>query len=158
MNYLHKSSINPKKNLQLKKNFVSVTNINRNKLSKPLNLIIDKNNKKISQIKIYQGLNTYNEDLDKNTTQSISNISLNSKNNEFHFNKRIKISLSKNATINAANITAPVTNLFILITPYDFKPPNLLFLPWYSKITSHKACLSNSGQCFLGKIISLYAN
>ena len=99
MNYLHKSSINHKKNLQLKKNFDSVTNINRKKLSKPLNLIIDKDYKKISQIKIYQGLNTYNEDLDKNTTKSISNISLNAKNNELNFKKRIKISLSKNEII-----------------------------------------------------------
>ena len=94
-----KISKNHKKNLQLKKNLNSVTNINRNKLSKPLNLLIDKDNKIISQIKIYQGLNTYNEDLDKNTMQSISNISLNAKTNEFNFYKKIKTSLNKNAII-----------------------------------------------------------
>ena len=98
MNYLPKSPINQQKNIHLKKIRTNLININGNNFSKPFNIITDRDNNKISQIKIYTRLNTYNEDLDTNVTKSVSNISLNLKNNEFNFKKRTKISLTKNLT------------------------------------------------------------
>ena len=98
MNYLPKSPINQQKNIHLKKIRTNLININGNKFSKPFNIITDRDNNKISQIKIYTRLNIYNEDLDTNVTKSVSNISLNLKNNEFNFKKRTKISLTKNLT------------------------------------------------------------
>ena len=88
MNFFHKSPIMRHKYFQLNKIRTNLNNINGNKIkiSKPLYLITDKDNKKISPIKIYNGLYTYNEDLDTIITNSVSNKSL----NEFNFKKRKK--------------------------------------------------------------------
>ena len=96
MNFFHKSPIMRHKYFQLNKIRTNLNNINGNKIkiSKPLYLITDKDNKKISPIKIYNGLYTYNEDLDTIITNSVSNKSL----NEFNFKKREKIRLVENMT------------------------------------------------------------
>ena len=90
MNYLHKTPLIHQKNFHLEKIRTNLININGNKLSKPLNIIKDEDKNKISDIKIYTRLNTYNEDLDTNITKSVSNISLHLKNNEFNFIKEQK--------------------------------------------------------------------